>query len=87
MICTSNKYSITDVSESHFKFRDAVRAILDPMIEEARQYEDSGERPSDEFLQRLGAHGILAANVGPGPWLKAFQLPGGVNPDEYDYFH
>ncbi|KAF1805868.1 acyl-CoA dehydrogenase/oxidase [Mucor lusitanicus] len=74
-------------NESHFKFRDAVRAILDPMIEEARQYEESGEKPSDEFLQKLGAHGILAANVGPGPWLKAFKLPGGISADEYDHFH
>ncbi|KAI8876973.1 acyl-CoA dehydrogenase NM domain-like protein [Backusella circina FSU 941] len=74
-------------TESHFKFREAVRRILDPMIEEARQYEDSGERPSDEFVQTLGKAGILACNVGPGPWLNSFELPGGVKPGEYDYFH
>ncbi|CAO3699662.1 unnamed protein product [Rhizopus microsporus] len=74
-------------TESHFKFRDAVRKILDPLIEEARQYEDSGEKPSDELVQKLGAHGILAANVGPGPWLNAFKLPGGIASSEYDYFH
>jgi alkylation response protein AidB-like acyl-CoA dehydrogenase len=75
------------ISESHFKFRDAVRKILDPMIEEARQYEDSGERPSDEFVQKLGKAGVLACNVGPGPWLNNIELPGGIKAEEYDYFH
>ncbi|CAO3634403.1 unnamed protein product [Mucor hiemalis] len=74
-------------NESHFKFKVAIRKILDPMIEEARAYEDSGERPSDEFVQKLGAHGILAMNVGPSPALKGLSLPGGVKPEEYDYFH
>ena len=57
------------------------------MIEEARAYEDSGERPSDEFVQKLGSHGILEMNVGPSPALTGLSLPGGVKPEEYDYFH
>ncbi|KAI8984311.1 acyl-CoA dehydrogenase/oxidase [Mycotypha africana] len=73
--------------ESHFRFREAVRKILDPLMEEARQYEDSGERPPNSFLETLGKHGLIAANIGPGPWLKGIKLPGGVHPEEYDYFH
>ncbi|KAI9499666.1 acyl-CoA dehydrogenase/oxidase [Zychaea mexicana] len=75
--------------ESHYKFRTAVRVIMDELAEEAREYEVSGERPSDEFQQKLGSHGLLAANIGPGKFLKDFniQLPGGVAPEEYDYFH
>ncbi|KAG1139093.1 hypothetical protein G6F37_011642 [Rhizopus arrhizus] len=74
-------------TESHFKFRAAVRRILDGLMSEARQYEDREERPSDELVQKLGSYGLLAANIGPGPWLEAFELPGGIQPSEYDYFH
>jgi hypothetical protein len=56
------------------------------MIDEARAYEDSGERPSDEFVQRLGKYGILAANIGPNIMLKSFNLPGDIKAEEYDYF-
>lgn len=56
------------------------------MIEEARAYEDSGEKPSDEFVQRLGKYGILAANIGPNPVLESYELPGGIKAEEYDYF-
>ncbi|KAG0176042.1 hypothetical protein DFQ28_007923 [Apophysomyces sp. BC1034] len=73
--------------ESHIRFRAALRKIMDELAPEARSYEDTGEKPSDEFVQKLGSHGILAANVGPGPWLKPFRLPGNVKAEEYDYFH
>ncbi|KAG0170056.1 hypothetical protein DFQ28_002596 [Apophysomyces sp. BC1034] len=73
--------------ESHFRFRAAVRKIMDELAPEARSFEDSGEKPTDEFMQKLGSHGLLAANVGPGPWLRDYKLPGGVTADEYDYFH
>ncbi|KAI9275679.1 acyl-CoA dehydrogenase/oxidase [Phascolomyces articulosus] len=75
--------------ESHYKFRTAVRVIMDQLAEEAREFEVSGERPSDEFQQKMGSHGLLAANIGPGKFLKEFniQLPGGIPVEEYDYFH
>ena len=75
--------------ESHYKFRTAVRVIMDSLAEEAREFEVSGERPSDEFQQKMGSHGLLAANIGPGKFLKEFniQLPGGITAEEYDYFH
>ncbi|KAI9320961.1 acyl-CoA dehydrogenase/oxidase [Dichotomocladium elegans] len=75
--------------ETHFKFRDAVRKIMDELAEEAREIEAAGERPSDEFQQKMGATGLLAANIGPGRHLKeaGIRLPGGVAPEEFDYFH
>ena len=62
---------------------------MDNLAEEAREFEVSGERPSDEFQQKMGSHGLLAANIGPGKFLKEFniQLPGGITAEEYDYFH
>ncbi|KAI8391791.1 acyl-CoA dehydrogenase/oxidase [Radiomyces spectabilis] len=73
--------------ESHFRFRVAVREILDGMALEARRFEDEGVKPTDEFVRTLGEAGILAANIGPGPHLKGIKLPGDVKPEEYDYFH
>jgi alkylation response protein AidB-like acyl-CoA dehydrogenase len=64
-----------------------LRKFLDPIMAEARQLEDSGDKPSDEIQMKLGKAGILAANCGPGPWLKDYQLPGGISGDEFDYFH
>ncbi|KAI8877986.1 acyl-CoA dehydrogenase NM domain-like protein [Backusella circina FSU 941] len=73
--------------ESHFKLRLAVRKIADSLAAEAREFEEQGTRPSDEFMQKLGKHGLLAANIGPGPWLHGMTLPGGVSGEEFDYFH
>ncbi|KAG1160114.1 hypothetical protein G6F46_012559 [Rhizopus delemar] len=69
-------------TESHLKFRATVRRLLDGLMSEARQYEDTGERPSDAFVQKLGAYGLLAVNLGPGPWLASFVLLGGIQPAE-----
>ena len=30
---------------------------------------------------------MIASQVGPGPWLKGLTLPGGIKPEEFDYFH
>ncbi|CDS04548.1 hypothetical protein LRAMOSA07195 [Lichtheimia ramosa] len=75
--------------ETHFKFRTAVRKIMDELAPEAREFEVNGERPSNEFMEKMGACGLLACNIGPGRYLREFnvQLPGGVAPEEYDYFH
>lgn len=62
---------------------------MDELAPEAREFEVNGERPSNEFMEKMGACGLLACNIGPGPYLREFniQLPGGVAPEEYDYFH
>lgn len=75
--------------ETHFKFRTAVRKIFDELADEIREVEASGERPSDELQKKFGDYGLLAANIGPGKFLREFniKLPGGIAPEEYDYFH
>lgn len=80
---------LCSIRESHIRFRTAVRKITDELAAEVRQYEITGERPSDELQQKLGTTGLLAANIGPGPHLREFniKLPGGVTPEEFDYFH
>lgn len=57
------------------------------MAPEARELEESGSKPPDEFLKKLGDHNLLAANIGPGPWLHGMTFPGGVKGEEFDYFH
>ncbi|KAI8388191.1 acyl-CoA dehydrogenase/oxidase [Radiomyces spectabilis] len=74
-------------TESHTKFRQALRAIYAEIKSEAFMTEDSGKAPSSELYQKLGAEGVLATQIGPGPWLKGLKLPGGIKPEEFDYFH
>lgn len=38
-------------------------------------------------MKKLGDNGLLAANIGPGPWLHGMTFPGGVKGEEFDYFH
>ncbi|EIE91053.1 hypothetical protein G6F49_006953 [Rhizopus delemar] len=74
-------------NESHTKFRKAVRAIYDEIKPEAVTSEDMGSYPTKELYQRLGEEGVLASQIGPGPWLKGLKLPGGIEPEKFDYFH
>ncbi|KAI9319326.1 acyl-CoA dehydrogenase/oxidase [Dichotomocladium elegans] len=76
-------------TESHIQFRVAVRKLIDELADDVRPYEETGGRIPDEIVQKFGAAGLLAASIGPGKWLKeyAVRLPGGLDPDEYDYFH
>lgn len=61
--------------------------MTDSLAVEAREFEESGTKPSDEFMKKLGDNGLLAANIGPGPWLHGMTFPGGVKGEEFDYFH
>jgi hypothetical protein len=36
---------------------------------------------------KLGSAGLLAMRMGPGKHLKPFKLLGGIDSDEFDYFH
>ncbi|KAI8819314.1 acyl-CoA dehydrogenase/oxidase [Fimicolochytrium jonesii] len=75
-------------TESHFKFRAALRKFFDEeILPDAPMKEEAGEAADDETFAKLGAAGILACRMGPGPHLKGFNLPGGVKPEEFDYFH
>lgn len=83
----SNVFLIHSCSESHIKFRSAIRKIYDELLPEALLNEDLGKSPTLELNKKLGAAGVLAAQIGPGPWLQGLNLPGGVKPEEFDYFH
>ncbi|KAJ3187949.1 hypothetical protein HDU85_006342 [Gaertneriomyces sp. JEL0708] len=75
-------------NESHFRFREAVRKFVQEEIApEANANEDSGTPASAELFRKMGNFGLLACRMGPGPHLKGLTLPGGVKPEEFDYFH
>ncbi|KAI9260225.1 acyl-CoA dehydrogenase/oxidase [Sporodiniella umbellata] len=74
-------------NESHTQFRKAVRAIYDEIKPEAITAEELGKYPSKELYERLGQEGLLAAQIGPGPWLKGLKLPANISPEKFDYFH
>jgi len=81
-------------NESHINFQKALRKFYDEVVvPEALASEESGKVPSTELYQKMGAFGIWACRVGPGPWLRMcvdaglFKLPGGVEPEQFDYFH
>ncbi len=42
-----------------------------------------GDYPSKEVFEKCGQFGLLAARIGPGPWLKGRSLPGGVKLEEF----
>ncbi|KAJ3111544.1 hypothetical protein HDU96_005605 [Phlyctochytrium bullatum] len=75
-------------NESHVRFRADLRQFIDKEIKpHAADLEDNGGKMPLEIYQKMGRAGLLASRIGPGPHLKGFQLPGGVKPEEFDYFH
>lgn len=46
-------------------------------------WDEMGKVPTSELYQKMGASGILAARIGPGPHLKVpgINLLGGVKPE------
>ena len=69
-------------TESHVKFRAAVREFIDKEIRpHAASYEEDGGKLPIEIYQAMGRFGLLASRIGPGPHLKGFNLPGGVKPE------
>jgi alkylation response protein AidB-like acyl-CoA dehydrogenase len=78
-------------SESHRAFQKAVRSFLREIHAEADQSENEGRVPTPEMFRKLGDFGLLACRIGPlcMPSLGGLgiRLPGGVKPEEFDYFH
>eukprot|EP00924_Labyrinthula_sp_SR-Ha-C_P013002 maker-scaffold_12-snap-gene-6.44-mRNA-1 protein AED:0.00 eAED:0.00 QI:206/1/1/1/1/1/2/452/516 len=76
-------------NESHIKFRKTIRDFIEKEIrEEAEAGEMSNKPPSDELFKKMGEFGMLAGRIGPGEHLKYVKnLPGGIKPEEFDYFH
>jgi alkylation response protein AidB-like acyl-CoA dehydrogenase/predicted heme/steroid binding protein len=75
----------------HLKVRTAVREFfydtLKPILEGC---DETNEDPPNEAFLASGAAGILAARIGPpaAPFVRklGIPLPGGISPDELDYF-
>merc|ERR1711907_567778 len=76
-------------NEGHKEYRQAIRKFIHEELREAAEAgEVANKPPSDEIFLKMGAFGLLAARIGPGPHLKYVpSLPGGVDPDEFTYFH
>eukprot|EP00461_Guttulinopsis_vulgaris_P001312 UN01312 len=75
--------------ESHYKFAKAVRQFMDELAPELQQLDDKGIEPSIELYKKMGQFGLIGARVGCKDALKWCPngLPGGVKPEEFDYFH
>jgi len=77
-------------NESHHRFRKAVREFMDrEVMPLAVELGDSDAAPTADLYKKMGQFGIWASRIGPGPHLKGLgiNLPGGVKPEEFDYFH
>lgn len=80
-------------NESHKRLLIAVRTFVQKELEPIAELSDlSGDYPELSLRKKLGAAGMLATRMGPGPWLHSckehgIQIPGDVPPEEFDYFH
>jgi alkylation response protein AidB-like acyl-CoA dehydrogenase/predicted heme/steroid binding protein len=75
----------------HLKFRNAVRAfIIDELVPLCDGCEENNEDVPNEAFLAMGRSGMIAARIGPcaAPFVKqlSIPLPGGISPDELDYF-
>eukprot|EP01061_Rhynchopus_euleeides_P001973 TRINITY_DN114_c0_g3_i1.p1 TRINITY_DN114_c0_g3~~TRINITY_DN114_c0_g3_i1.p1 ORF type:complete len:523 (+),score=247.04 TRINITY_DN114_c0_g3_i1:95-1663(+) len=80
--------------ESHLRFRNAVAEFREKELAPiAEQSDRQGKYPTLDLYKKMGKAGILLARLGPGPWVKdakeklGISLPGGVEPEQYNYFH
>jgi len=80
-------------SDSHRALVRSVRAFVQEELEPIAEAADlAGDYPDRELMSKLGMAGMMVGRMGPGPWLKdaqemGIQIPGGVTPEEFDYFH
>ncbi|CAD7939427.1 unnamed protein product [Amoebophrya sp. A25] len=80
------------MNDSHEAFCKGIRAFInEDLLPDTAEAEVSGEYPTKEIYQKMGQAGLLAARIGPAcmPVVKklGIKLPGGVSPDDFDYFH
>lgn len=77
-------------TDSHRKWRKALRVFVEKEISpNVDMWETSGKEPPKALFQKMGAAGILVANLGPGAHLAASGIPllAGVTHQEFDFFH
>ena len=89
---TAHKWSSPFFGKSHLAFRQAVREFFNKEIRpDAEGIEELGADPTREVYLKMGQAGILASRIGVAaiPYIKkmGITLPGGLSPDELDYFH
>lgn len=84
----SRGYHSPYYNESHHALQKWMREFVDKHVTpDAREKEQSGERPSVELVQLCGSTGVNALRLGPGKHLQGRQLPVGLKWDQVDYFH
>ncbi|CAE8632725.1 unnamed protein product [Polarella glacialis] len=79
--------------ESHKRFTEAVQDFVNnELVPIAATQDLSGSYPDRELQMKLGQKGLMVTRMGPGPWMRdakemGIEIPGGVEPQEFDYFH
>lgn len=76
-------------NDSHRVLQKEMRLFFDTYVkEEAQAHELTNERPSRSLVERMGEDGININHMrlGPGRHLHGRKLPGGIKPEEFDYF-
>ncbi|KAJ9470912.1 Acyl-CoA dehydrogenase [Diplonema papillatum] len=80
-------------TESHTAVRKYTAKFVEKeLLADAEMFEKQGKYPTIEMYKAMGKAGILAARLGPGPWMKqlasmGIAMPGGIEPEKFDYFH
>lgn len=84
-------YASPYYNESHLRFRLAVRQMFVDIVQECEELEEAGEYVGQEMWEDLAQKGIFACSIGimAMPYCKklGIKLPGGVKPEEFDFFH
>jgi alkylation response protein AidB-like acyl-CoA dehydrogenase len=80
------------MNESHKRFREGCRSFMDAnFLSTIEQSHETGRDPDDDIFLKMGTAGLLAARCGPCamPFVNklGITLPGGMNANEFDYFH
>jgi len=79
--------------DSHKRLQKSMRTyIQENLTPVAEQMDIAGQTPDREMKKEAAMAGLLLARMGPGPWMHdakrlGIQIPGDVEPDEYDHFH
>ena len=80
------------MNSSHMKFRSSMRHFMvSNILPSVEQVHENGKDPDQDMFLQLGKAGILASRCGPCamPYVTklGITLPGGISPDDFDYFH
>jgi alkylation response protein AidB-like acyl-CoA dehydrogenase len=74
--------------ESHRALRKKVREFVDTYVTpEAQEKERDGTYISQELINKMAEHDVLAMRLGPGKHLNGMNLFGVVKGEEFDYLH